>query len=110
MEEHPEEYATFINASGEIPYLGGESYRDVLNRSKPVIEGLVAKHPGETVVVVAHNVVNRAYLADVMNKQMNEAKTIRQVNTCVNIIRFKDGERELDTLNSYLHLPEDLVL
>ena len=110
MVEHPEEYHTFMNATGETPYLGGESYRDVLNRSKPVIEGLVEKHPGETLVVVAHNVVNRAFLADIMNKPINEAKEIRQVNTCVNIIRYKNGERELDTLNSYLHLPEELVL
>ncbi|QDU81221.1 Phosphoserine phosphatase 1 [Polystyrenella longa] len=110
MESHPEEYKTFINASGEIPYLGGESYQDVLNRSKPVIEGLVEKHPGETVVIVAHNVVNRAYLADIMNKPINEAKAIRQVNTCVNIIRYQENDRELDTLNSYLHLTEDLVL
>ncbi|MEZ6047528.1 MAG: histidine phosphatase family protein [Planctomycetaceae bacterium] len=110
MQEHPEEYKTFINASGEIPYLGGESYRDVLNRSKPVIEGLVANHPGETIAIIAHNVVNRSYLADVMNKPMNEAKAIRQVNTCINIIRYQKDERELDTLNSYLHLPDELVL
>lgn len=109
-EEHPEEHDQFHRQPGRTPYLGGESYQDVLDRTKPVLEELLQQHQGETIAVVAHNVVNRAFLAHVMGIDIDRAKSIRQINTCVNVIRSQNGSLELDTLNSYFHLPEELVL
>ena len=87
MEENETAYRAFIEDPGDTPYLGGESYRDVLHRAKPALEGLLEKHRGESLVVVAHNVVNRAYLADVLGLDLKRAKDIHQANCCINIIR-----------------------
>ena len=104
MAEHEVEYHRFMNDPGETPYLGGESYRDVLGRVKPAIAELLNRHRGESVVVVAHNVVNRAYLADVLGLELRRAKDIHQANCCVNVIHHKRGKSELISLNSQFHL------
>lgn len=106
QEENEAAYQAFMNDPGDTPYLGGESYRDVLNRVKPELDAVVGKHQGQSIVVVAHNVVNRAYLADVMGLDLRRAKDIQQSNCCVNIIHFKHGKSELMTLNAHFHLFE----
>ncbi len=103
-EENETAYRAFMDDPGDTPYLGGESYRHVLGRAKPALEGLLEKHRGESIVVVAHNVVNRAYLADVLGLDLKRAKDIHQANCCINIIRRKEGKSELLTLNSHFHL------
>ncbi len=104
MQLHPEAYANFMDNPAEHAYLGGESYRDVLDRVRPAIARLLNQHSGETIVVVAHNVVNRVYLAELMGLELRKAKGIRQTNTGVNIVRHRDGETELLTLNATFHL------
>ena len=104
MEEQPDEYARFINDPGTVPYLGGESYGDVLARVKPAIVELLERHEGESICVVAHNVVNRVLLADLLVLPLKSAKDIRQANCCVNVIRSKTGKMDLITMNAELDL------
>jgi broad specificity phosphatase PhoE len=104
---HPEDYRRFHENPAEHPYLGGESYGDVLRRTKPVLEGLVERHAGEAIAVVAHNVVNRTFLADLMGLDLRRAPRIMQANCCVNIIRMQGNKRELMTLNGAFHLGDD---
>jgi broad specificity phosphatase PhoE len=106
QEENNLAYQAFMNDPGDTPYLGGESYRDVLLRVKPELEAVIERHQGQSIVVVAHNVVNRAYLADVMGLDLKRAKDIQQSNCCVNIIHHTHGKAELMTLNAHFHLFE----
>ena len=101
---NPDEYHAFMNAPGENPYLGGESYGDVLRRVEPVLSELLAKHVGETIAVVAHNVVNRAYLGNLLGLDMRQTRRLSQSNTGVNIIRHHKGETSLVTMNAHFHL------
>lgn len=104
-EQFPEAHRKFTENPGEHPYLGGESYGDVLRRAKPVIEQLASLHPGESIAVVAHNVVNRAVLADLLGVELRLAPKIPQANCCVNLVRRRAATRlELVTLNSMFHL------
>jgi len=102
MRDHPETYRAFMDDPGRNPYLGGESYGDVQRRVKPKLEELLERHAGETIVVVAHNVVNRVYLADLLGLDLRFAKGIQQTNTGVNFIRRR--ETKLMTLNAHFHL------
>src|SRR5690606_2275574 len=91
-ERHRDAYAAFHANPGTVAYLGGESYAQVLQRAEPVFAELFRRHPGEAFAVVAHNVVNRAYLSHLLGLDINLAKSIEQTNTCVNVIEY-DGER-----------------
>ncbi len=48
----------------QITFEGGESLDDVRARVTPVLQRIVAAHPGETVLVSAHGHVNRILLLD----------------------------------------------
>lgn len=104
MQEEPDEYARFIADPGRIPYRSGESYADVLNRVKPAVTALCGKHQGESIAIIAHNVVNRVLIADVLDLPMSQAREIRQANCCVNVLRYKDERLQLVTLNAELEL------
>ncbi|HEY3965462.1 MAG TPA: histidine phosphatase family protein [Planctomycetaceae bacterium] len=103
-ERYPDEHRMFIENPAETPYFGGESYGDVLRRAKPAVERLLAAHIGESIAVVAHNVVNRALLSDLLGLDLKRAPKISQANCCVNLIRARAGKIELVSLNGVFHL------
>jgi len=107
MDQYPEAYASFMENPAANPYLEGESYGDVHRRIQPAFLNLLKCHVGESIVVVAHNVVNRVYLAGLLGLSLSNAKDIRQTNAGVNLIRYKNGETELMTLNSIFHLDDE---
>ena len=102
--ETPEAYRLFHDDPATHPYLGGESYTDVLRRSLPTFERLLQQHLGETIVVVAHNIVNRAFTAHLMGLDLRKAKGLAQDNCCVNVIQHAAGKSTLLTMNSLFHL------
>lgn len=104
MQRWPEEYARFMANPDVVPYLGGESYAAVHARSAPAIEELLARHTGQTIVVVAHNVVNRVILAGLLGLPLCRAREVHQENTCVNVIQHRDGNSYVRTMNAAFHL------
>jgi broad specificity phosphatase PhoE len=103
-ERYPDEHRRFVENTAETPYLGGESYGDVLRRVLPVIERLCDAHKGESIAVIAHNVVNRALLAHLLGLGLERAPKIAQANGAVNLIRRQGAKSELVTLNAVFHL------
>jgi broad specificity phosphatase PhoE len=106
--EHPEEYENFQRDPWRSPYMGGESYRDVSLRALPAAEELLQRHAGQSVVVVAHNVVNRACIAMLLGLDLVRAKEIHQANGGVNVLRRLNGKTDVVTLNSIFHLEVEL--
>lgn len=107
-ERHRDAYEAFVAAPGTTAYLGGESYANVLSRTEPIFTALLSKHLGERIAVVAHNVVNRAYLSHLLGLDINLAKNIEQTNTGVNVIEYDADKNRavVVTLNSNFHVPE----
>lgn len=103
-ERHPDAHRAFIANPATVPYLGGESYGDVLKRARPVIADVIKRHRGEAVAIVGHNVVNRVYLADLMGLDLRKARDLQQSNCCVNVIEARPHETLLMTMNSTFHL------
>ena len=106
-ERHPAEHDAFHASPGTVPYLGGESYANVLTRAEPVFAGLLKRHVGQRIAVVAHNVVNRAYLSHLLGLDINLAKNVEQTNTGVNVVEYDaaKGRAVVVTLNANFHVP-----
>lgn len=87
------------------PHPGGESYQDVLDRAAPVLERIGRAHPGQNVVVVAHNMVNRILLSHYLGTDLKHARRLKQANCCINWIEFEHDQFLVQTLNSVWHVP-----
>jgi broad specificity phosphatase PhoE len=102
----PERYQRFMEDSANHGYLNGENMTQVLDRVRPAIENVMRERIGEHIVVVAHNVVNRVYLASLLNIPVSRARGVNQDNCGVSIVRYCDGKTKLIALNSIFHLSD----
>jgi broad specificity phosphatase PhoE len=99
-----EGYARFVARPGEVGYPGGESLGDVANRVAPALERLLHEHAGQSVLVVAHHVVTRTYLAGLLGLTPNQARQVT-LDTCGISVVVRDGdETHVSTLNAAFHL------
>jgi broad specificity phosphatase PhoE len=100
----PEQYRAFQGDSEQHGYLGGDNLAAVRERALPVVEQLVAQHPGETIVAVAHGVVNRVLLTHWLGLPLRFARRLPQDNGCINVIEFQGGQAKVRTVNAIGHL------
>ncbi len=98
-------FARFQHDPATQAYRGGENLRQVADRVTPVFDQLLAQHRGQIVAVVAHNVVNRAYLAELLGVPLAQARaTIVQHNAGVSLVAGGDGASRVLMLNASWHL------
>lgn len=108
--QHPDEHQRFFADPVETPHPGGESYGDVLRRAAPAIHAILSRHAGQNIVIVAHNMLNRVYLAEYIGIELKHARKLRQANCCINLLHHRAGKTELVSLNSVMHLDEISML
>jgi broad specificity phosphatase PhoE len=102
--EDPDAYRRFTGDPAEHPYTGGENLRQVRDRVAPALDRLLTEGDCRGIAVVAHNIVNRVYLAGHLGVPLAQARGIPQANGAVNILRGAPGPIRLMTVNSVLHL------
>jgi phosphoserine phosphatase len=100
----PEAHQRFIADSANHGYRGGENMTQVLERAGPALTELLRQHVGSEIAVIAHNVVNRVYVADLLGVPLMRAREINQDNCGVNVIRLRADGIKLLSLNSAFHL------
>ncbi|GIF44340.1 histidine phosphatase family protein [Actinoplanes xinjiangensis] len=98
--------------AGEFEYAppGGESFADIAVRLKSFLDDLHADHPGERVIVVAHDAVVLMMRAVVEQLSWDEVIAVEKESGSVrnaSITRFDDssGTLTLDRYNVIDHLP-----
>ena len=89
---------------GTVAYPDGESFADVANRVTPALASLAVAHHGGSIAVVAHNVVNRAVLAELLGLPIDKARALRQANGGINVIEYEGSSARVVTLNAIFHL------
>lgn len=100
----PDHHAHFHAHPGATPYPGGESFLEVSRRVGPALAELAAAHTGEQIIVVGHNVVNRACLATLLGLPIDRARGLHQANGGINLIQYDGPSARVVTLNATLHL------
>lgn len=97
-------YRAFMSQPGKFGYPGGESFADVQRRATQILEELLTEHEGETLLIIAHHVVNRTYLAGLLGLTADESRRVELDNCGISVVERKNGKSHLTTLNASLHL------
>lgn len=87
-----------------MPGAGGESLDDVRRRVRAAFDEYAACYDGKTVLVAAHDAVNKAVICDILGLDMSHFWQIKQDNTCINVMECENGCWRLVLLNSTHHM------
>jgi alpha-ribazole phosphatase len=97
---YPDEWRARLQDLVRYQVPGGESLEQLAERVLPLLRGLVAKHRGEEIAVVAHGGVNRVVLLDAIGAAFDRLFSLEQDFGCLNIIDyFADDQAVIKLLN-----------
>src|SRR5262249_10255075 len=85
-------------------YPGGESFADVLARAAPAFARRPSAHAGAALLVVAHHVVNRTYLASLLGLPPAQARLVTLDNCGISVVVRRGAQTSVATLNAAFHL------
>jgi broad specificity phosphatase PhoE len=100
----PETYRLFMEDPTGNPYSGGETIGFVQQRARKHFQELLEENLGKTIAVVAHNVVNRAWLAFLMGIELPRFRVVPQHNCGISLLRYRDGKTKILAINGIFHL------
>ena len=82
----------------------GEKLAEVSERAMTAVTELVNRHPGETLVLVGHLVLNRVILLGITGLELDRFWRIGQDTCAINVFDAEDGDYTLQALNDTCHL------
>ncbi|MDY3983478.1 MAG: histidine phosphatase family protein [Veillonellaceae bacterium] len=88
----------------QMPGSGGESLEDVQQRARKAFEEYAKHYEGKTLLVVAHDAVNKAIICDLLGLSMDHFWQIKQDNTCINVLEKEGDTWRVVLLNSTAHM------
>jgi probable phosphoglycerate mutase len=86
----------------QIP--GAETMLQVQERAMKGVYNIIKKHPNKNIVLVSHGVAIKTIIFGLLDIDLSNYKKIRQDNTAINIIDFKEDYNVLVKLNDTCHL------
>ena len=82
----------------------GDTLGELRERVTFFVQDIVARHPDETIVLVAHQVVNRVLCCYLIGLDNSHYWRIAQDNCCIDVFDCHDGRFDIVTLNDTCHL------
>ena len=106
---YPEVYRRWLEAPHTVTLPGGENLATVLDRGKAAVTELIARHAGETMLLVGHQVVNKVLVCWLLGLDNDGPPgrhywRVTQDNACLNIFVHADSVFRVVTLNDTCHL------
>lgn len=86
--------------------IGGESPDEVCTRQKEAMEYILSKENEGTVLICMHGRAMRLLLCHLTNKPLSQMDDFPHQNTSLYILKYEDGNFEIETFNSLDHLNE----
>ncbi len=109
-----DDYFQALEESGQPFHLfsppGGESLVDLEHRIGRLREKLGSIPQAETILIIAHGIINKIILKVLLDKTFDDWHQLHQDNTCVNILQTnrQTGNLESILLNCTRHLTEQM--
>ena len=102
--QYPQEYQLWHTQPQLVQMPGGENLEDVRRRVRAAFDAYAERYPGKTLLVAAHDAVNKAIICDLLGLGLEHFWQIKQDNTCINVLEYEQGVWRLVLLNSTQHL------
>ena len=100
----PKLYAAWRTTPHLVRFPNGDSLQDLAARAADALRLVLAHHPEETVVLVAHDSVNRALLLQLLDQPLSAYWRLAQTPCCINEIDVVDGSVQVLRANETAHL------
>jgi phosphoserine phosphatase len=97
-------FARWFAAPEAVRFPGGDSLQDLVARTADALRTAIERHAGDTVVMVGHDSVNRAILAQVLDQPLSAYWRIVQSPCAINEIEIGEGEPRVLRINDTSHL------
>jgi broad specificity phosphatase PhoE len=101
---YPQEYVAWQKAPSQVSFPGGESLAIVQTRLMLLLDELRFRHPGQTVVLAGHQIVNKVLACTLLGLDMNQIWRIGQDTACINLYQDREGSWHTLCLNDTCHL------
>jgi broad specificity phosphatase PhoE len=106
-QRYPDLFQAWTEAPHTVHIPGGEKLDDVRSRVVAALDDIVARHPGQTVALVSHTVVNRVLLCAVLGLGNDHFWRLQQETCAVNVFDAEeDGSFTIALLNDTCHLQD----
>lgn len=102
----PDISVNFFNNPDNVRIPGGETFSEVKVRAEAAVLELVAQHPHQTILLVSHGGTIRTILCAALGLHLNRVWAIRQDNTAVNIIEYRNEQSIVTLMNDVHHLKD----
>jgi len=103
--EAPEAFRLWHEAPHLMRFPGGESLQDLVARTSDALRTVLARHPGQTVVMVGHDSVNRALLVQLLDQPLAAYWKLAQDPCTLNEIDIDGSKVTIRRVNDTSHLP-----
>ena len=104
LEESPKAFGKFFTNPEKCHPPHGETFLESQARVMIGIREIIAKHEGQSVIVVSHGAAIRLILGAALDMPIHKIWAISQSNTALNVLRVDNGEFTVELVNSTLHL------
>lgn len=116
-QKFPEDYRTWKQRPHELRMLLQDGITEhfpvlaIYEQARSFWEEVLQVHQGETILIVAHNGINRALISTALGIPPSRYHSLQQSNCCISVLNFAGGLGEpvqLESLNQTQHLGETL--
>jgi broad specificity phosphatase PhoE len=103
--ESPDAYRLWYEVPHLMRFPGGESLQDVVARTSDAVRTVLARHPGQSVVMVGHDSVNRIILLQLLDQPLSAYWKLAQDTCTLNEVDIDGGTVLVRRINDTSHLP-----
>jgi broad specificity phosphatase PhoE len=101
---HADEYVRWRTHPAQVRFPDGESLADVQARLLVLMDELTARHPGQTIVLVGHQIVNKVLACTLLGLSLDRIWRIRQDTAGIDLFQWENEAWITLRLNDTCHL------
>lgn len=99
LEEQPDFLEKWLKAPADFVMPGGESLKQLQARAFRAYSEIVAKHRGQTVAIVGHNLCNTTILCKILDLHLDFFRRLKQSTAALNEIEYSPSGPVIIRLN-----------